>query len=144
MNYKELFLDKFVIITGNNNPDIKVKSSSISLNQALTLPILLYNTEYITNCGISSLLRKYGNFNVSYRIDNLEMMGKILSLGDSIAFVPNFVADSFIQSNKIKKIVINDTDLKVSIILIWSKRHHLSLVEKEFIKVIKDVCSRKD
>ncbi|HWQ75056.1 MAG TPA: LysR family transcriptional regulator [Syntrophomonas sp.] len=144
MNSKELFSDQYVIITGKNNPHFDVKSGSISLEQALTLPILLYNTEYITNCGISSLLRKYGNFNVSYRVDNLEMMKKILSQGDSIAFVPSFVADKFIQSTNIKTILINDTVLNVSIVLIWSKRHHLSLVEKEFTKVIQDVCSSKD
>lgn len=144
MNSKELFSDQYVIITGKNNPHFDVKSGSISLEQALTLPILLYNTEYITNCGVSSLLRKYGSFNVSYRVDNLEMMKKILSQGDSIAFVPSFVADKFIQSTNIKTILINDTVLNVSIVLIWSKRHHLSLVEKEFTKVIQDVCSGKD
>lgn len=144
MNSKELFSDQYVIITGKNNPHFDVKSGSVSLEQALTLPILLYNTEYITNCGISSLLRKYGSFNVSYRVDNLEMMKKILSQGDSIAFVPSFVADKFIQSTNIKTILINDTVLHVSIVLIWSKRHHLSLVEKKFTKVIQDVCSGKD
>ncbi|MGC7870698.1 LysR family transcriptional regulator [Desulfosporosinus sp. SYSU MS00001] len=137
---KELFTDEFVIITGSNST---ISQNSIPLNQALTLPILLYNTEYITNCGVSSLLRKYGDINVSYRVDNLEMMEKILSQGESIAFVPKFMADEFAKSNKIKKILIDDAHLEVSILLIWSNRHHLSLVEKEFIRVIKDTCTKK-
>ena len=140
INCKKLFSDKFVIITGTNS---KVDLESISLKQALSFPILLYNTEYITNCGVSSLLRKFGEINVSYRVDNLEMMEKILSQGESIAFVPQFMADEFVKGNKIKKILIKDADLEVSVILIWSNRHHLSLAEKEFIRVIKGACSSK-
>lgn len=139
-NCKKLFSDKFVIITGTNS---KVDLESISLQQALSFPILLYNTEYITNCGVSSLLRKFGEINVSYRVDNLEMMEKILSQGESLAFVPEFMADEFVKGNKIKKILVKDADLEVSVILIWSNRHHLSLAEKEFIRVIKGACSSK-
>ncbi|MDQ7095081.1 LysR family transcriptional regulator [Desulfosporosinus sp. PR] len=140
INCKKLFSDKFVIITGANS---KINLESIPLKQALDLPILLYNTEYITNCGVSSLLRKFGEINVSYRVDNLEMMEKILSQGESIAFVPQFMADEFLKANKIKKILIKDADLEVSVILIWSNRHHLSLAEKEFIRAIKKTCSQR-
>lgn len=139
INYKELFSDEFVIITGFNRK-INMDSTTMTLAKALSLPILLYNTEYITNCGVSSLLQKYGNFNVSYRVDNLEMMEKILSQGDIIAFVPQFMAEEFVKSGKMKKIMIEDAHLEVSIILIWSNRHHLSMVEKEFIKIIKAAC----
>ncbi|AFM40591.1 transcriptional regulator [Desulfosporosinus acidiphilus SJ4] len=140
INCKELFTDEFVIITGSNS---KITQKTITLNQALSLPVLLYNTEYITNCGVSSLLRKYGDINVSYRVDNLEMMEKILSNGESIAFVPQFMADEFAKSNKIRKIIIDGAHLEASIVLIWSSRHHLSLVEKEFIRVIKACCSKE-
>ena len=142
INYKELFTDELVIIAGNDC-QITKKSITMTLEKALSSPILLYNTEYITNCGVSSLLQKYGNLNVSYRVDNLEMMEKILSQGKTIAFVPQFMADEYVKSSKIKKVTISDVRLEVSIILIWLNRHHLSMVEKEFIKVIKTVCSKK-
>jgi len=141
LNYKELFLDELVIIAGNNC-EIVTESSTMTLDKALSLPILLYNTEYITNCGVSSVLQKYGNLNVSYRIDNLEMMEKLLSQGKTIAFVPRFMADEYVKSSKITKITISDISLEISIILIWLNRHHISVVEKEFIKVIKTVCSK--
>ncbi|MCO1603622.1 LysR family transcriptional regulator [Desulfosporosinus nitroreducens] len=142
INFKELFSDEFVIIAGNNCEMTK-GSTTMSLEKALSLPILLYNTEYITNCGVSSVLQKYGDLNVSYRVDNLEMMEKILSQGKTIAFVPQFMADEYVKSNMIKKVTLSDARLEVSIILIWLNRHHLSMVEKEFIKVIKTVCSLK-
>lgn len=142
INYSELFLDEFVIITGKNRK-IAMESTTMTLKKALSLPILLYNTEYIKDCGISCLLKKYGDFNVSYRVDNLEMMEKILSQGDIIAFVPKFMAEEFVKSSNLKKITIKDTHLELSIILIWLNRHHLSMVEKEFIKIIKSTCSKK-
>lgn len=140
VNYKELFSDQLVIISGNNYHSI---DSTMSLSKALSLPILLYNTEYLTDCGVSSVLQKYGAINISYRVDNLEMMEKILSKGKTIAFVPQFMADEYVKSNQIKKITISDVQLEVSIILIWLARHHLSMVEKEFLKIIKAVCSNK-
>ncbi|EHQ92074.1 LysR family transcriptional regulator [Desulfosporosinus youngiae] len=142
INYKELFSDELVIISGNNCEMTK-GSSTMTLKQALSLPILLYNTEYITDCGVSSVLQRYGDINVSYRVDNLEMMEKILSQGKTIAFVPQFMADEYVKSSKIKKIALSDAHLEVIILLIWLNRHHLSLVEKEFIKVIKNVCSKR-
>lgn len=142
INYSELFSDEFVIITGKDRK-IAMEAPSMTLEQALSMPILLYNTEYITDCGVSCLLKKYGNFNVSYRVDNLEMMEKILTHGDIIAFVPKFMADEFIKTSNIKKIPIQDARLEVSIILIWLNRHHLSMVEKEFIKIIKSTCCKK-
>lgn len=139
--FKDLFSDEFVIIAGINCK-LTMGLSIMTLEKALSLPILLYNTEYITDCGVSSVLRKYGDLNVSYRVDNLEMMEKILSQGKTIAFVPQFMADEYLKSGMIKKITLSDAHLEVSIILIWLNRHHLSMVEKEFIKVIKTVCSK--
>ncbi|EGW39609.1 LysR family transcriptional regulator [Desulfosporosinus sp. OT] len=140
INYKKLFSDELVIITGKNC-EVAMGSKQMTLEQALSTPILLYNTEYITNCGVSSELQKYGNINVSYRVDNLEMMEKILSQGKTIAFVPQFMADEYIKSGRISKLTLSDARLDISVILIWLNRHHLSMVEKEFIKVIRAVCS---
>lgn len=137
----ELFSDEFVVITGSNRK--LASESTITLKRALSLPILLYNTEYITECGVSSLLQKHGSFNVSYRVDNLEMMEKILTQGEAIAFVPQFMADEYMKTSNIKKIPISDAHLDVSVILIWSDRHHLCMIEKEFIRVIRATCSRK-
>lgn len=137
----ELFADEFVVITGSNRK--LASESTITLKRALSLPILLYNTEYITECGVSSLLQKHGSFNVSYRVDNLEMMEKILTQGEAIAFVPQFMADEYMKTSKIKKIPISDAHLDVSVVLIWSDRHHLCMIEKEFIRVIRATCSRK-
>ncbi|MGE4273360.1 MAG: LysR family transcriptional regulator [Desulfitobacterium sp.] len=142
IDYKELFSDEFVIITGSNR-NIAGESSSITLEKALSMPILLYNTEYTRDCGISCLLQKYGNINVSYRVDNLEMMENILNQGDIITFVPKFMADEFIKTSNIKKISLIDAQLEVSIILVWLNRHHLTMVEKEFIKIIKETCCRR-
>lgn len=137
----ELFADEFVVITGSNRK--LASESTITLKRALSLPILLYNTEYITECGVSSLLQKHGSFNVSYRVDNLEMMEKILTQGEAIAFIPKFMADEYMKTSKIKKIPLSDARLDVSVVLIWSDRHHLCMIEKEFIRVIRATCSRK-
>lgn len=141
IHYKELFSDKFVVITGSNCK--LADESEITLEKALSLPILLYNTEYVTECGVSSLLQKYGTFNVSYRVDNLEMMEKILTQGEVIAFVPQFMADEYMKTNNIKKINISNAHLEVTVVLIWSDRHHLCVIEKELIKTIRASTQRK-
>jgi DNA-binding transcriptional LysR family regulator len=139
INHKELFTDELVIITGRDCPI--AKETSVTLEEALSYPILLYNTEYITNCGVSSILKRYGDINVSFRVDNLEMMDNILAQGKTLVFVPRFMADEYIKRSQAVKVNISDVRLEVGIILIWSNRHHLSSVEKEFIKVIKLMCS---
>jgi DNA-binding transcriptional LysR family regulator len=139
LSHKELFRDELVILAGRDCPI--ARKPSVSLDEALSFPMVLYNTEYVTNCGVSSILKKYGNINVSFRVDNLEMMEKILTQGKTIVFVPRFMADEYVKPNETVKINIDNVHLEVSVILIWSNRHHLSTVEKEFIKVIKSISS---
>ncbi|MBP1761148.1 MAG: transcriptional regulator [Firmicutes bacterium] len=139
---RELMHDNLVILTSRNNPWAKQKT--ITLAMALEQPIILYNSEYVTDCGISAILRKYGSINVSYRVDTIIMLEKLLlqDQDKNIAFVPSFVAGAYTDKNKgliVRQ--IQDPPLDISIVLIWSKRHHLSSTEKELVKVIRSVFS---
>ena len=138
LNLRELFEDELVLIAGKNCPIAKKKT--ITLEEAMSQPIVLYNTEYVTNCGISSILKKYGDINVLFRVDNLEMLEKILVQGDCVAFVPKFMADEYVKFSEIVTISISDIPLLINIVIIWSNRHHLSMVEKELIKGIMATC----
>ncbi|MDF2876518.1 MAG: aminoethylphosphonate catabolism associated LysR family transcriptional regulator, partial [Sporomusa sp.] len=53
---KELFQDDFIILTGKDSPLATKKA--VSLDTALQQPLVLYNTQYVTNCGLSELLSK--------------------------------------------------------------------------------------
>ena len=135
IHFKELFCDELVVITGKGNPI--ARKGNITIEEALRQPIILMNTEYTTNCGISEILHKYGVMNVAFRVDNIPMLEKLLRQGRSIAFVPRFVANEYTQSKEIVLLEINDISLNISIVTIGSNRHHLSLAEKELIKVIR-------
>ncbi|SHK38992.1 LysR family transcriptional regulator [Desulforamulus aeronauticus] len=138
LNQRELFEDELVLIAGKNCPIAKKKT--ITLEEAMAQPIVLYNTEYVTNCGVSSILKKYGDINVLFRVDNLEMLEKILRQGDCVAFVPKFMADEYVKFSEIVAVSISDIPLLITIVIIWSNRHHLSMVEKELIKGIMATC----
>lgn len=138
INIKELFDDELVIIAGRNCPI--AKKEKVTLEEAMSQPIVLYNTEYVTDCGISSILKNYGETKVLFRVDNLEMLEKILLQGKCVAFIPKFMAEEYAKFSEIVAINISDILLLITIAIIWSSRHHLSMVEKELIKVIKTTC----
>lgn len=138
LNLRELFEDELVLITGQNSPI--AKKEEVTLEEAMAQPLVLYNTEYVTNCGISSILKKYGDINVLFRVDNLEMLEKILVQRDCVAFVPKFMAEEYAKFSELVAISISDVPLLVTIAIIWSNRHHLSMVEKELIKGIMSTC----
>jgi hypothetical protein len=47
----------------------------------------------------------------------------------------------FLNKGSIVPLDIADTELDVSIVLAWTKRHHLSLIEKEMMETIKSLCA---
>ncbi|MFZ7101191.1 MAG: LysR family transcriptional regulator [Peptococcaceae bacterium] len=138
IKHLELFSDELVVLAGK---DCAISNEIATLREALSFPIVLYNTEYVTDCGVSSILNKYGDVNVSFRVDNLPMLEKIISQGQTLVFVPNLMAKEYFKDTKFKTVKIQDVKLEVVVILIWSNRHHLSLIEKEFIKIIRSTCS---
>ncbi|MFZ5946159.1 MAG: LysR family transcriptional regulator [Bacillota bacterium] len=137
IKHLELFTDELVVIAGK---DCGI-SEEAALKEVLSYPIVLYNTEYVTDCGVSSLLNKYGDVNVSFRVDNLPMLERIISQGQTVVFVPNLMAEEYFKDNKFKKVKVQDIKLEIPVILIWSNRHHLSNIEKQFIKVLRNICA---
>ncbi|CCO08126.1 LysR family transcriptional regulator [Desulforamulus hydrothermalis] len=138
INLRELFVDELVLIAGKQSPISR--QGSITLAEALAQPVVLYNTEYVTNCGISGILKRHGDFNVLFRVDNLEMLEKILLHRECVSFIPKFMAEEYGKFSEIAIIPISDVPLDITIVIIWSSRHHLSMVEKELIKGIKSTC----
>lgn len=135
INSKDLFTDRLVVITGEGNPI--AAAGAITLDEALKQPIILMNTEYMTNCGISEILHKYGEFNVAFRVDNIPLLIRLLRQVKCIAFIPKCVICEYTQFNGVAFLDIEDILLDISIVMIWSNRHHLSMVERELIKVIR-------
>ena len=137
---KEILQDTLVILTSKNNP--LANQREISLESAMAQSIILFNSEYITNCGISGILKKFGNFTVNYRVDTIVMLEKLLLQENGIAFIPRFVAREYMNMFKdLVAITIQNSPLNISIALIWSNRHHLCATEKELIKIIRSVLA---
>ncbi|TCL37410.1 DNA-binding transcriptional LysR family regulator [Anaerospora hongkongensis] len=137
---KEILQDTLVILTSKNNP--LANQREISLDSAMAQSIILFNSEYITNCGISGILKKFGNFTVNYRVDTIVMLEKLLLQENGIAFIPRFVAREYMNMFKdLVAITIQNSPLNISIALIWSNRHHLCATEKELIKIIRSVLA---
>jgi DNA-binding transcriptional LysR family regulator len=136
---KELFKDELVLLVSRES--VLAQSSSVTLAQAMAQPLVLYNTEFSTQCGISELLKKHGDFNVAYRLDSFPMLEKVISLNLCVAFAPKFMSDYFLNRESIVPLDISDAQLDISIVMAWTKRHHLSLIEKEMMETIKSLCS---
>ncbi|MDF2504981.1 LysR family transcriptional regulator [Clostridium sp.] len=136
---KKLFKDKLIAIAGKNS--IFSKRKNISMEEALKQPLALYNTGYETSCAISKVVSKYGKLNIDYRFDSMNIIERVVASGTCIAFVPNLMIDYYKASDAIIPLTIGDEDLKIDIIMIWNKRHRMSLIEKELIKNIKFLCS---
>lgn len=137
--FKELFTDDFVLLTGKTSPLAAKKS--ISIEEVLEQSLVLYNTEYITNCGMSELLAKHGTLKIAYRFDDFKIIEQVISSGTCVSFIPKFMTDSYLEHDSLIPIPINNLQLTASFVIIWTKRHHLSLMEKEFINTIKSLCS---
>lgn len=136
---KELFKDQLVLLVSHDS-QLAVQPS-VTLAEALAQPLVLYNTEFATDCGISELLKKHGNFKVAYRLDSFPMLEEVISLNLCAAFAPKFMSDYFRNKGSIVPLDISDAQLDVSIALAWTKRHHLSLIEKELMETIKALSS---
>lgn len=136
---KELFKDKLMVLTGKTSS--LAAQNSISMAEALEQPLVLYNTEYISNCGISQTLSQYGPLKVAYRFDDLKIIEKVIASGTCIAFVPQFMADYYKDSDSITALPIHDVNLETAMVMIWTKRHRLSIIEKELFNTIKSLCS---
>ncbi|WP_410514310.1 LysR family transcriptional regulator [Paenibacillus sp. BR2-3] len=136
---KELFNDQLVLLVSSES--MLAKSSSVTLAEAMAQPLALYNTEFATDCGMSELLKKYGDFNVAYRLDSFPMLEKVISLNLCTAFAPKCMSDYFLNRESIVPLEISDAQLDISIVMAWTKRHHLSLIEKEMMETIKSHCS---
>jgi len=139
---KELFKDQLVLLVSRGS--LLADSSSITLAEAMAQPLVLYNTEFTTDCGISELLKKHGSFNVAYRLDSFPMLEKVISLNLCAAFAPRFMSDYFLNRGSIVPLELSDAELDISIVMAWTKRHHLSLIEKEMMETIKSFCAMSE
>lgn len=137
--FKELFTDELVLLVGKSSPLADKKS--VTMEEALQQPLVLYNTEYITNCGLSELLSKYGPLEIAYRFDDFKIIEQVISSSTCVSFVPKFMSDYYLEQHSLIPIPINTVQLEACFVIIWTKRHHLSLIEKEFINTIKSLCS---
>ncbi|HWR09320.1 LysR family transcriptional regulator [Sporomusa sp.] len=136
---KELFQDDFIILTGKDSPLATKKA--VSLDTALQQPLVLYNTQYVTNCGLSELLSRHSPLKIAYRFDDFKIIETVVASSTCIAFAPKFMTEYYLQTGSIIPIPIKDNPVKASFVIIWTRSHHLSLVEKEFINTVKSLCS---
>lgn len=138
---EELFSDEFLIYVGKDSPLSAYES--VSLKEALEYPVVAYNDEYTkNNGGITSIIKNYGEPKVAFRFCNFELIKRVVSQGMAISFFPKFMSinDIYLRSGEIKPIPINDVSLGITVGLIRSNRHALTLVEKEFISTLKSMC----
>ncbi|SEP20819.1 LysR family transcriptional regulator [Propionispora vibrioides] len=135
----ELFCDQLVVLAGRNNP--LAAKGSIQMSEAIRQPLILLNTEYTTQCGISEILSEYGPLQVAFRVDSIPMLEKLLQQGRSIAFVPRLAAGEYTQTQKLVALPVADASLDIPIVMARSKRHHFSTLEKELMKAIRAAFS---
>ncbi len=134
---KELLSDDLMVLAGRKS--VLDGKKNILLTDVLEQPVVLYNTEYETECVISQILKKYGDFKVAYRCDNLNIIEEVVASGNSIAFVPAFMKDYYVGLDTIVTLPLKG--LEITIAMIWTKRHRVSMIEKEFMGTIKALCS---
>ncbi|MNN45076.1 hypothetical protein D3C81_1593940 [compost metagenome] len=51
------------------------------------------------------------------------------------------MSEYFLNKGSIVPLEIAGAGLDISIVLAWTKRHHLSLIEKEMMETIKSLCA---
>lgn len=136
--YRELFKDRLILLVGRDSQ--LARYSAITLMEAMSQPLVLFNTEFSTDCAISSLLRRHGPFNATYRLDSFPMLEKVVSMNQCAAFAPGFMRSYFSRRGNIVPIDIADAELEISMVVSWTRKHHLSLVEKEMIETIASFC----
>jgi DNA-binding transcriptional LysR family regulator len=74
---KELFRDRLVLLVSKDSE--LADKGAVTLQEALAQPLVLYNTEFATDCWISELLHKHGEFTVAYRLDSFPMLENVIA-----------------------------------------------------------------
>ncbi|AND84940.1 LysR family transcriptional regulator [Clostridium tyrobutyricum] len=137
---KKLFKDNLMVIACKNS--LLGNKNEIPIKEALEHPVALYNTGYETSCAVSQILKKYGNFEIAYRFDNLNVIEEVVGSGTCISFVPKMMFNYYKGSHSITTLLINDVNLEIEVIMVINKRHRISNIEKELINTIKSMCPR--
>ncbi|MDO3410190.1 LysR family transcriptional regulator [Saccharibacillus sp. CPCC 101409] len=142
LSIRELFKDRLMLLVGRDSELAARKSATLA--EAIEQPLVLYNTEFVTDCEVSSLLKRHGELKVAYRLDSIPMFEKVISLNQGAAFVPRFMQDYFRSRPDMVPLDISDVRLDISIVMAWSKRHHLSRIEKEMMDTIRSFCTMNE
>jgi len=141
-NYEDLDID--VILEGKMKVYVSCDShfaytKTITTNQILNQPIVLYNGDY-TKYFINNFQLTFGIMNVLFSSNNISELTRIISNGFSIGFAPDFAMknNTYLLEGKIAEVDITDYEpINVALGLIRSKKKQTSKIEEHLIKFLK-------
>lgn len=134
LEYVPLFSDRYLLYVGENSP--YWNAESVTLEAALQQPYIAYREEFQKENAVwTAALGKDRKPNITFRTDNLELLKKMISQGDYVAFFPEFMSrdDFYLQHGTIRAIPISDSKLEIEVGYIYNKKYKLTKIDQIFM-----------
>ncbi|WP_067726512.1 LysR family transcriptional regulator [Oceanobacillus damuensis] len=111
LNFDPLFTNKTIAYVGSDFPLVHQKS--ITLEEAIQFPLVIFNKNYSSNYIIRNLIERFGEPNILFSSGNSETMKKIIAESNAIGFYAEISCktDPYVLSRKIFPIPIKDDDI---------------------------------
>lgn len=146
LEYVPLFSDRYLLYVGEKSPYWNAKS--VTLEQALQEPYIAYRAEFQkANAVWTAALGKDRKPNITFRTDDLELLKKMVSQSDYVAFFPEFMSrdDFYLRHGTIRAIPIADSKVEIEVGYIYNKKYKLTKIDQIFMetmeKTIKELAS---
>ena len=139
LEYVPLFSDRYVLFVGPCSPFWE--KESILLKEALQQPYIAYREEFQKDNAVwTTTLGKTQIPNITFRTDDLELLKKMITQEDYVAFFPEFMSqdDFYLKNDKIRAIPISDKKLEIEVGYIYNKKYKLSRIDQIFMGMMEE------
>jgi DNA-binding transcriptional LysR family regulator len=137
LDYIPLFQDRYQLYVGKNSPFWE--RDSVTIAEILTQPYISYREEFrINNGGLSDMLLREEQPSIALRTDDLDLIRRMISLTDHVAFFPQFMEadDVYLRQGLIRAIPVAERDLSFEVGYLKSRKYRLSRLDKIVIDVL--------
>lgn len=140
LEYVPLFSDRYLLYVGEKSS--YWNAESITLEEALQQPYIAYREEFQKENAVwTAALGKDRKPNITFRTDNLELLKKMISQGDYVAFFPEFMSrdDFYLQHGTIRAVPISNGKLEIEVGYIYNKKYKLTKIDQIFMDTMEEI-----
>lgn len=130
---KALPKDELILVASSD-----YEYEEISISDLYSIPIIVREKSSATRLNLENILRKNGvdieKLNIIFSFNSPEAIKKSVILGKGLSFVPKITIKEELQTNVLKKVVVNNLDTRFNYYISYRKNHCFSKSEELFME----------